>query len=223
MELDTYTELIRQLPYKDQAFSTKGSIWKPYVEYKSFGRFYQEAFSKKESIIISRGELFSIAKKDPQKGIFTTILWGYPMGYTRGFNMSTLFPLFLGQVEFLSERLSTQKSITNDELKHMLGRCDGIGLSTLSKLLYFFNTKINGYRCLIMDARIIRVLNNAQFTELCSFSSITEQNGKHHYADYLKTCTQLSKKYGYKPDQLELFLFMFGNNLKNSCRGKQSA
>lgn len=216
MRLATYTELIKQLPYKDQAFVTQRSIWIPYVEDKSFGRFYQEAFLENESITISRGELFSMVKKDPSKGIFATILWGYPRGYTRGFNMPTLFPRFLGQVEFLAERLSTQKSITSDELKYLLSKCDGVGLSTLSKLLYFFSIKINGCRCLIMDARIIRVLNNAHFTELRSFSTITEQNGKNYYADYLKRCAELSKKYGYKPDQLELFLFMFGNNLKKS-------
>jgi hypothetical protein len=214
MQLVTYTELIRQLPYKDQAFVTQGSVWKPYAKNELFRRFYQETFLKNESITISRCELFSIAEKDPHKGIFATILWGYPKGYTRGFNMPTLFPRFLGQVEFLSERLSTQKSTTSDELKYMLSRCDGIGLSTLSKLLYFFNIKINGCRCLIMDARIIRVLHNARFIELDSFSGITEQKGKHYYADYLRSCAQLSKKYGYKPDQLELFLFMFGNNLK---------
>lgn len=214
MELATYTELIKQLPHKDQAFTTQKSIWKPYGKMPPFTQFFNETFSKNDSVTISRGELFSSAKKDPHKAVFATVLWGYPKGYTRGFNMATLFPRFLSQVEFLAERFSTQKSITSDELKFLLSKCDGIGLSTLSKLLYFFNIKINGCRCLIMDARIIRVLNNAHFTELRSFSTITEQNGKNYYADYLKRCAQLSKKYGYKPDQLELFLFMFGNNLK---------
>jgi hypothetical protein len=215
MELAAYTELIRQLPYKDQAFVTKSSIWKPYKKDGSFGRFYQETFLKNESITISRGELFSIAKKDPTKGILATILWGYPMGYTRGFNMPILFPRFLNQVEFLSERLPIQKSITNDELKYMLRKCDGMGLSTLSKLLYFFNIKIAGCRCLIMDARIVGVLSKGQFTELQPLSCIREHNKEKLYAEYVKVCAQLSQKRGYKPDQLELFLFMFGSNLKS--------
>lgn len=216
MELATYTELIKNLPYKDQAFLTQRATWEDFGNIEPFIWFYKKTFFLNESVTISRGEIFSLAKKDPKKAIFSTILWGYPKGYTRAFNMASLFPKFLNHVEFLSARLSTTNNISIDEFKQLLYKCDGIGLSTLTKLLYFFNIKINGCKCLIMDARIIRVLKSAQFIELSTFSGITEQNGKNYYSDYLKTCLQLSKKYGYKPDQLELFLFIFGNNLKKS-------
>ncbi|WP_439516271.1 hypothetical protein [Sediminibacterium sp.] len=214
MELATYTELIKQLPYKDQAFETKRKIWEPYGDEEPFIDFYKNTLSNQETITFSRGELFSITKEDPCKAIFAIILWGYPKGYTLGFNMATLFPQFLEQVNFLSEYLSIKMTITSDELKYVLAKCNGVGLSTLSKLLYFFNILMGENRCLIMDARIIRVLNKTQFTELSSLWGINEQNSKHRYTGYLEVCAQLSKKHGYKPDQLELFLFMFGNNLK---------
>jgi hypothetical protein len=218
MDLATYTKLIKQLPYEDQAFETKSMTWEPYRNERPFTQFYQSILLNNDTVTFSRRELFSIAKKDPYTAVFATILWGYPKGYTRGFNMATLFPRFLSQVDFLAQCLSTKESITEDELKYMLGKCDGVGLSTLSKLLYFFGTRLNGHNCLIMDARIIRVLNNSQFRELSALSDINEQKGKHRYADYLKECAQLSKKYRYKPDQLELFLFMFGNNLKQKLQ-----
>ncbi|WP_026769110.1 hypothetical protein [Asinibacterium sp. OR53] len=217
MELAAYTNLIKQIPYREHSFETKRKVWEPYRNRQQFIQFYNDTLLNNEVVTFSRGELFSIVKEDPCKAIFATILWGYPNGYTLGFNMATLFPKFLKQVKFLSKQLPIQKSITEDELKNMLKSCNGIGLSTLTKLLYFFNIKMDGNRCLIMDARIIRILNNTEFKELRSFFGMgtNEQSGIRHYADYLRVCSQLSKKYGYKPDQLELFLFLFGNNLKN--------
>jgi hypothetical protein len=213
MELAVYTDLIKQMPYRNQSFETKRKTWQPYANEPEFSKFYQEALADKETITYSREELFSIAQADIYKAIFATILWGYPKGYTRGFNMATLFPKFLRQVDFLYNTLSIQ-TITSDNLKYIDGNCDGIGLSTLSKLLYFFNIKLGSNRCLIMDARVIDVLNKGTFTELGTPWGISEYSRVRHYPKYLEVCTQLSKKHGYEPDQLELFLFMFGNNLK---------
>jgi hypothetical protein len=218
MELTAYKELIKHLPYKDQAFETKRSTWKSFgkKKYKLFMSFYEETFIKEELVTISRGDLFSRVKRDPLNAVFSIILWGYPRGYTRGNNMARSFPLFLNHVEYLSSLLSTKKSLTIEEFRDILKKSKGIGLSTLSKLLYFFNIKMEGYRCLIMDARILNVLAKGEFTELQPLSEVREHNKEQYYSLYLKKCAQLSKTQGYKPDQLELFLFMFGNNLKKS-------
>ncbi len=217
MEIARYTQLIRQMPYEDQAFETQMATWKHFENHKLFRSFYRQTFEKNETVSISRGDLFAIAKTDPYKAMFSIVLWGYPRGYTRGNNMKLLFPLFLEQVQYLSGRLQNQESITLDEVKQMLKTCKGVGLSTLSKLLYFFNIKVDGYRSLIMDARIISVLSNGRFAELNSLAGIREHNKEEFYSEYLKLCTQLSKTNGYKQDQLELFLFIFGNNLNNRC------
>ena len=72
-----------------------------------------------------------------------------------------------------------------------------------------------------MDARIVGVLKQGQFTKLSSLPSAREHNKEQLFPEYLKVCTQLSKKNRYKPDQLELFLFTFGNNLKQSHLSNQ--
>ncbi|SDW41387.1 hypothetical protein SAMN05444410_102243 [Hydrobacter penzbergensis] len=215
MELTAYKDLIKQIPYREHSFETKKEVWEGYQHNGHFGQFYNETFNTDPTITISRGDVFNIASKDATSGIFSTILWGYPKGYTRGNNMDILFPLFLEQVEYLSNLLSTKKHITTGEMEQVLKTCKGIGLSTLSKLLYFFNVKLESHGCLIFDTRIIGVLNNNQFTEFNSLVNIREHNKERFYPDYLKICAELSAKHGYKPDQLELFLFLFGNNLKN--------
>ncbi len=216
MELAAYTELIKQMPYRDQSFETQRAIWEPYRNNHFFSDFYSSTFTKAETVILSREDLFVISKEDSYTAIFSIILWGYPRGYTRANNMARSFPLFLKQTEFLAKWLSDQKQITMEELTEVLNRCKGIGLSTLSKLLYFFNASVAGNKSLIMDARIISVLKQAKFKELQSLSGVREHNKEQFYPEYLRISTLLSKMNGYEADQLELFLFMFGNNLKQT-------
>ncbi len=90
----------------------------------------------------------------------------------------------------------------------------GIGLSTLSKILYFFSIRMDGNKCLIHDSRIINVLNNGKFLELHSLIHVSEFNKVKYYSTYLKIMAEISDINGYSVDQLELFLFMFGNSLK---------
>lgn len=220
MELIAYTELIKQMPYKDQAFETRRVTWEPFSDMEVFAQFYGDLFTvyenEKDTVRISRRDVFQMVETNHRKAIFLTILWGYPKGYTRPNNMAQSFKLFLDQIENLAGWLCVEKSINITEMEQILNESKGIGLSTLSKLLYFFNITIDGYKGLIIDSKIIRVLQDKKFTELGTLSTIREHNKVHYYSDYLKKCTELSKANGYKPDQLELFLFMFGNNLKQS-------
>ena len=216
MTLTAYSNLIKHLPFEDQSFVTQKNTWRPFKSRVQFSDFYDSTFSNDSMITLSRGDIFLLARTDSNKAVFSTILWGYPKGYTRANNMTRSFPLLLKQVEPLCEWLSTHKQVSTVELEEMLKKCKGIGLSTLSKLLYFFNISLDNNKCLIMDARIVDVLSKGLFTELDRLSGIREHNKMKYYAEYLKICSQLSKKHRYKPDQLELFLFMFGNNLKQS-------
>jgi hypothetical protein len=58
------------------------------------------------------------------------------------------------------------------------------------------------------------VLQGGKFQELDTLKKITEFNKDKYYPDYLKLMTEIAKANGYAVDQLELFLFMFGNTLK---------
>lgn len=218
MELAAFTELIRQMPCNDQAFETRRVTWESFSDKEAFAQLYYDLFTvnERDAVIISRKDVFLMVENDLMKAIFLTVLWGYPKGYTRPNNMAQSFKMFLDQVQNLADWLSVKKNIETSELVVMLNDCKGVGLSTLSKLMYFFKIKVDGYISLILDAKIISILQNKKFTELCPLSGIREHNKVHNYSKYLQTCTELSMKNGYEPDQLELFLFMFGNNLKQS-------
>ncbi len=145
MELTAYKDLIKQLPYREHSFETKKEVWEGYQYDSHFGRFYNETFKEDHTVSISRGDIFNIASKDAISVVFSTILWGYPKGYTRGNNMNILFPLLLEQVEYLSNLLSANMQITTGEMEQKLKTCKGVGLNTLIQLLYFFHVNVKGH------------------------------------------------------------------------------
>jgi hypothetical protein len=215
MELSSYNNLIRHLPYLDQAFETSKATWnaKKYSFSPVFTKFYKQTFSKKDSAKFSRADLFDVANTDFYFAIFSIIFWGYPRNM-RGNHFKNI----LIYLDTLYNILSIKKELTEKEFKTMATqlRSTGAGLSTLSKFLYFFKFKIDGYDCLILDSRIIEVLKSGYYEELHALQSISEFNKLGNYLLYLKLMKQVADENGYSIDQLELFLFMFGKNLKSS-------
>jgi thermostable 8-oxoguanine DNA glycosylase len=164
-------------------------------------------------VILSRGDLFNKANEDAKTAIFSIIFWGYPRNM-RG----NTFKSILGALPDIEKMLSGSRELDSDGYSQICLQLKGkgIGLSTLSKFLYFFGFRIEGFRCLILDSRIIEVLNTKTFDELALEGTIKEWNKEDHYLGYLKLMADVARKNEYSVDQLELFLFQFGRNLKTA-------
>lgn len=212
MELIQYSNLIKLLPYKEQAFETSKATWnlKKYQGCIPFATFSKKVFVDGKARI-SRGELFNLCACNNVDAIFSIILWGYPRNM-RG----NSFENVLRHLNVLDNIMKGNKELSNQEFLFVRNslKGTGIGLSTFTKLLYFFNFHIDGYRCLILDSRIINVLQQDSFKELSALNKISEVNKDSHYIGYLKLMGEVAKSCNCSVDQLELFLFMFGNNLK---------
>jgi hypothetical protein len=212
MTLGTYKDLIRNLPYLDQAFETKQSIWnrRAYLSNEAFKTFFENSFVS-ERAMFSRGELFKAGSDNVSHAIFSIILWGYPRNM-RG----NTFGRILNSLPEVATILNGKKELSGDEFRGIVTQLSGtgVGFSTLSKFLYFLNFKIEGQRCLIFDSRIIDVLNGGYFAELQNLQNITPLNKAQKYLTFLELIAHTSAVNGYAVDQLELFLFTFGKNLK---------
>jgi len=90
----------------------------------------------------------------------------------------------------------------------------GLGLSTYSKLMYFRDFKFDGIPALILDERLIRVFKNRVFQEFEMLSRISQHNAGKMYHIYLQVMFELSERYKVDGEQVEQFLFIFGNHLK---------
>ena len=82
MTLDSYTNLVKNLPYLDQAFETKSANWQQYKDDKIFSNFYERGFQN-DRLKLSRRDLFNVCKQDFNDAIFSIIFWGLSKKHER--------------------------------------------------------------------------------------------------------------------------------------------
>ncbi len=213
MTLERYIPLIQKLPYLDQAFETKASSWERECQANSQFKLFCEKKFVNPTLKLSRQDLFLAATGDTYEAIILIIFWGYPRNM-RGNN----FVGILARIAQLQKLVFKNGELTTDQFLFISDKLKGssIGLSTLSKILYFFEVKIEGSKSLILDRRIIEILNSGLYMELASIKQINEYNKIKLYAEYLTLMNDAANTLKLIPDQLEYFLFHFGQNLKDN-------
>lgn len=206
MKIADFELLIQKLPFRNQSFDIKKTNWKC----KNQTVLIDRIFNDKEIITLNRFDLIN-SSYDIEEFIIKTLMWGYPTK-GRGNNIDNL--LKPENFEKLSETLKfyNETEISIETLKKDL-KIEGLGLSTLTKFTNFLNTRINGYKAIILDNKIIEAINTGRFEELNSLVGISINNAQKKYIDYLKLIDQIATITHSQPEQVELFLFIFGRNL----------
>ncbi len=214
MNMDRYQILISNLPVRQQCFTTKRTTWlKAENEISWLKELNDNLFRDKSTLTISRQDIFET--KVPREAIIKTIYWGYSAGM-RGSN----FVKILKHIDIIEKELfnlrKMSKPSTDDfnELALTFMKVEGLGLSTYSKLLYFFNISFNDNPCLILDQRLIDVFSSKTYSNFHQLDKIRYENAERKYLDFLMLTRQIANKNNTKGENIEQFLFMFGNNLK---------
>lgn len=213
MKIENYKILISHLPLKEQCFTTKKSTWINDETNSSQRQELEKFFENSNEITISRQNIFDTT--DTKELIFKTIFWGYPRGM-RGNNFTEILQKLPKLVDILNE-LKEINNLSSNNFKNIIKQfksISGLGISTYSKFLYFLNLKINNHPCLILDQRLINVFSNNKFPEFSDFQKINYINAPNAYVDYIKTTNQIAIENSTKGENIELFLFTFGNNIK---------
>jgi len=211
--MQRFKALIQAMPLQEQAFTVKKSNWAKYMgDVSLVSVILSTIFDGKETVQISRGDLFALAKSnDMTTFIVSTILWGYPRGM-RGNHFKTI----TDELETLDYLLREAKQGVSNWSEHYkkVDNIRGLGLSTYSKFLYFLEANIDGDKALILDIRIANTLKNSTFKELEVLNKVTYTNAVKNYTKYLKHMSELSKVFNVDSGKLEMFIFEFGLNLK---------
>jgi hypothetical protein len=214
MNIESYKILISNLPVGQQCFTTKRTTWNTAEnEIKWLKNLNDKLFGENKTLTISRQEIFQT--KEPIEAIIKIIYWGYPAGMRGNHFINILKRTHVIENTILKLREKSRPT-TNDfnELTVTFENVEGLGLSTYSKLLYFFQIKFNDNLCLILDQRLIEVFSTKSFSDFHQLSNIRYYNAEKRYLDFLHLTNQVSKKLGTRGENLEQFLFIFGNNLK---------
>lgn len=216
MNIESYKILISNLPVRQQCFTTKRTTWnKAENEIGWLKNLNDKFFGDNKTLTISRQDIFET--KEPREVIIKTIYWGYTAGM-RGNH----FVNILKHIDIIENAILNLKQnanpITSDfnQLTATFKNVAGLGLSTYSKLLYFFNVTFNNNPCLILDQRLIDVFASKCYSDLQELCKIRYDNAEKKYLEFLQLTQQLASKIETDGENIELFLFTFGNNLKGT-------
>ena len=222
MNVIDYKNLIKALPTEDHSFTTERRLWGKYeVDFPEYKDLNNQIFNGNSSITLSRNNLFDSALNDSiEIFILKTYYWGYSNG-VRGDNFSNILDKknFNNLVNILTNLKGKNLTILDyEKLILNVNGIKGLGLSTFSKFLYFLKVKIDGNQCVILDRKIIKVISSNIWVELeelkNDFSETNLTKNFTNYPKYIKTVNSIASELSVANDKIELFLFLFGQNLK---------
>ena len=163
---------------------------------------YRAIFTTDE-INLSRAEVK--AETDIKTKIMKVLMWGYKK--TNGSLRPQYFDSIVNHLSVLESIFGgiQNKNLNTAEITDFFTRMrnvNGLGQSTYSKLLYFFNVSFEDKKCLILDKFVIGNLENFDDFAGTEWKPVPEC-----YLNYLNRMDELARENNVSPEQLELFLF----------------
>lgn len=214
MNIDSYKILISWLPIRQQCFTTKRMTWrKAENQIEWLIKLNNNLFGDNQTLTISRQDIFETT--DLRELIIKTIYWGYTGGMRGNHFVDILKHIDLIENSF--KKLKQTAKPTSDDFNQLtttFKNVTGLGLSTYSKLLYFLQLTFNDNPCLILDQRLIDVFKSKTYSDFDLLSGIRYDNAEKKYLEFLRLTNEISKELETEGENIEQFLFVFGNNLK---------
>jgi hypothetical protein len=215
MRINLYQDLIQNLPVKQQSFTTKRTTWRKAEKDIDWLSSYNDSlFSQNGILFTSRQDIFN-SKKSITELVLKTIYWGYTRGM-RGNHFVNILKN-LPRLESILLEFTNNPALTVKDFIYLVDSfkdIPGLGLSTYSKILYFLKVSFNNNPCLILDQRLIDVFASEFYMEYSTLKRINYSNAESYYLDYLAITKSLANDLKTDGENIELFLFIFGNNLK---------
>lgn len=215
MEIVNYKTLISSLPVRQQCFTTKRGTWlKAEREINWLADLNDRLFENRKTLTISRADIFN-TNDSIKESIVKTLYWGYTGGMRGNHFVNILKNIHLLESTF--KELKTKSLLTNNDFEHLTAvvkNIPGLGLSTYSKLLYFLDIRFNNCPALILDQRLIDVFANKKFEDFSELDRINYSNAERNYLEYLLITNKIAIELNTQGENIEQFLFIFGNNLK---------
>jgi hypothetical protein len=197
-----FVKLVSALPVADHRVEVQAADWAERCTQAGCLHLHTLLFAGRTAVQISRDWLHH-AKISPELRCFAILLWGYPHG-ARGHERH-----WLAHLPAIAATAAAPATSWENYSARL--RSHGhLGLFTISKLACFFGHVYHRLPALILDQRIVGVLQAGQWAELLRFQPITSTNASESYLGYLDCLHTLAAKTHTQGEQWEMFLFMFG-------------
>lgn len=197
-----FPSLIQLIPASQHSIEIDSSFWKKKFTDAGQALLWNAIFRKAPGIRLTRDRLLNYTYSNHNQKCVEILLWGYPND-TRGL-VSNLLPARSLQMVVKNAQSSDPwpKYWNNFDL---IGR---IGISTITKLAYFYKRSFRGHQALILDSRLIEATSRWAEVNIPRLTYITACQ---YYEEYLNKMHNVATKMSCSPDQLELFLFALGD------------
>jgi hypothetical protein len=202
--LTPWSKLIPLIPVPDHTERIDSAFWEKYFRIYGLNKCHAVIFGGCKSAEISRHRLMSYKYHDDVQKCLEIFLWGYPKG-----GRGNISDMFLKNIEKIARCAPVALPWNDyfDEL-HSIGN---LGISTISKLAYFYGHQFGGYHSLILDSRLIKVLAEGRWSGL-SMSHLTYTNAAVQYPSYLALLAGVATQLGCPEDHIEFLLFAWGES-----------
>lgn len=214
MQLSEYLTTIKSLPVDNHSFTAYRIHWQNIGQETLIDAIFADA----DFVTLNRNDLSNVDSMETF--IIKVLLWGYPT-LGRGNNVRNILKTdnFSKLVDILSECVNRNIDIYNvfDCIKNITG----LGPSKMTKFLCFLKSKINDKEALILDRKIIEILNLRAFEDLNHLSQKSFSFSLKNYINYINTINDFASQNMVQSQQIEMFLFMFGKHL-SPCKPRVS-
>ena len=196
-----FPALIRTVPVEKHSIAVTAAFWRPRFHRAGKTALWTAIFGGIPNIHITRNKLFTFVYPTLEQKCAEVLLWGYPS------NQHGIVTGLLPVLCLLPSLAATPKPWPRyfGDFKSMI---KGIGVSTITKLAYFFRINFGGYSALILDSRLTQ--STASWHEV-SLPGLSYSSAPARYPDYLRILHSVATRIKCTPDQLEFFLFTFGD------------
>lgn len=159
---------------------------------------------------LNRKDVFN--ETDIDKKFIKVLMWGYPDGITIRLknNIPNILKNKCNIISLINDL--KDKSFSTDDFickTKALSKIEGIGTSTLSKLMYFFKVSIDGKQCLIFDSKVKKALERYTETECLSNCKKARINS---YPTFVEGIWKISEEIGLDAESIEFILFSVSNS-----------
>lgn len=156
-----------------------------------------------KSVSVSRSQIFQTS--EPYDKMIKALWWGYP----NGMRANPYFNNIIAAARAVSTCLNQykDKDIPEADYLHLYREVKkivgpGIGMSTISKLFYFFNISVEGRRSVIVDEKVRTAMKHFD-----DFNPIHSSDEAVWYLKAVREINRVAEDWA-EPDQIEYFLFV---------------
>lgn len=227
MEIPTREQVLESVT--DAAFKTAN--WEKHRRHYDRPYAYADAFDDLDGGAFPRSRVFADFAVSDQRGVVSSIKWGYPRGGRPGGAWMAFSDAFRSSAHADAIcHLRKSRHTASDLIRTMNAVAEGIGTATTSKMVYFAKLRCEEGGCLIYDSMVRRALKLSCDPDICEDRhlapirkavlnrerDLSPREQEDTYGVYIAALIASATERGVEPDQLELALFREGRRIGKS-------